>query len=157
MVSRCTSAADQLLRSETRMAISKCWNGPELGSSARFCLLVPHDDADRQWAYDRKSRVGQLDKAWDEAVAKGWTIVSMKDAMIAFFGAVSFHEGNGSSAPNAHCAVATKPARTNPKKGVSPAREFNDIFNCCFHQGSQVFSSLPRLLSPSSACLRLRL
>lgn len=53
------------------------WTGA--GSGARFCLLVHHDDADREWAYDRKSLIGQLDKAWDEAVAKGWTIVSMKD------------------------------------------------------------------------------
>ena len=29
--------------------------------------------------YDRKSDVGRLDKGWDEAVAKGWTVVSMKD------------------------------------------------------------------------------
>ena len=49
------------------------------GSGARFCLLVHHDDTDREWAYDRKSHIGALDKAWDEAVAKGWTVVSMKD------------------------------------------------------------------------------
>jgi phosphoserine phosphatase len=49
------------------------------GKGARFALLVHHDDAEREWAYDRKSPVGQLDKAWDEAVAKGWTVVSMKD------------------------------------------------------------------------------
>jgi phosphoserine phosphatase len=49
------------------------------GSGARFMGLVHHDDAAREWAYDRKSQVGQLDKAWDEAVAKGWTVVSMKD------------------------------------------------------------------------------
>jgi hypothetical protein len=30
-------------------------------------------------AYDRKSHIGKLDKAWDEANAKGWTVVSMKD------------------------------------------------------------------------------
>lgn len=30
------------------------------------------------WAYDRKSPIGGLDKAWDEAVAGGWTVVSMK-------------------------------------------------------------------------------
>jgi len=53
------------------------WTGA--GSGTRFCLLVHHDDADREWAYDRKSHIGQLDKAWDEAVAKGWTVVSMKD------------------------------------------------------------------------------
>jgi hypothetical protein len=49
------------------------------GSGARFALLVHHDDAEREWAYDRKSPIGRLDKAWDEAVAKGWTVVSMKN------------------------------------------------------------------------------
>jgi hypothetical protein len=49
------------------------------GGGARFALLVHHDDAVREWAYDRKSPIGTLDKAWDEAIAKGWTIVSMKD------------------------------------------------------------------------------
>lgn len=49
------------------------------GSGARFCLLVHHDDAEREWAYDRKSHIGTLDKAWDEAKEKGWTVVSMKD------------------------------------------------------------------------------
>jgi phosphoserine phosphatase len=49
------------------------------GSGARFALIVHHDDAEREWAYDRKSSIGKLDKAWDEAVAKGWTVVSMKD------------------------------------------------------------------------------
>jgi hypothetical protein len=48
------------------------------GSGARFALIVHHTDAEREWAYDRKSHVGQLDKAWDEAVAKGWTLVDMK-------------------------------------------------------------------------------
>jgi phosphoglycolate phosphatase-like HAD superfamily hydrolase len=49
------------------------------GNGARFALIVHHDDAEREWAYDRKSPIGTLDKAWDEAVAKGWTVVSMKD------------------------------------------------------------------------------
>lgn len=49
------------------------------GEGARFALLVHHDDAEREWAYDRKSHIGQLDKAWDEATSKGWTVVSMKD------------------------------------------------------------------------------
>ena len=48
------------------------------GSGARLALIVHHDDADREWAYDRKSQIGTLDKAWDEAKAKGWTVVSMK-------------------------------------------------------------------------------
>lgn len=49
------------------------------GRGARFMGLVHHDDAVREWAYDRKSRIGTLNKAWDEAIAKGWTVVSMKD------------------------------------------------------------------------------
>jgi phosphoserine phosphatase len=49
------------------------------GSGPRFALIVHHTDAEREWAYDRESRIGRLDKALDEANAKGWTIVSMKD------------------------------------------------------------------------------
>ena len=49
------------------------------GNGSRFMGLVHHTDAEREWAYDRKSHIGKLDKAWDEAVAKGWTVVSMKD------------------------------------------------------------------------------
>jgi hypothetical protein len=48
------------------------------GSGSRFCLYVHHTDAAREWAYDRKSSVGQLDKGLDEAQAKGWTVVDMK-------------------------------------------------------------------------------
>jgi phosphoserine phosphatase len=48
------------------------------GSGARFMGLVHHTDAVREWAYDRNSPVGRLDKAWDEAVRRGWTIVDMK-------------------------------------------------------------------------------
>jgi hypothetical protein len=49
------------------------------GSGARFMGLVHHTDAEREWAYDRQSHVGRLDKALDESKAKGWTVVSMKD------------------------------------------------------------------------------
>jgi phosphoglycolate phosphatase-like HAD superfamily hydrolase len=55
------------------------------GSGTRFMALVHHDDAEREWAYDRKSHIGTLDKAWDEAIAKGWTVVSMKDDWKTFF------------------------------------------------------------------------
>jgi len=48
------------------------------GSGARLCLLVRHTDADREWAYDRSSSIGHLDKALDEAQAKAWTVVDMK-------------------------------------------------------------------------------
>jgi phosphoglycolate phosphatase-like HAD superfamily hydrolase len=49
------------------------------GSGAHFALIVHHDDAKREWAYDRQSQIGHLDKAWDEATTRGWTVVSMKD------------------------------------------------------------------------------
>jgi hypothetical protein len=48
------------------------------GTGARFMGLVHHTDAEREWAYDRKSFVGRLDKAWDEAVKRGWTVTNMK-------------------------------------------------------------------------------
>ncbi|HKQ24879.1 MAG TPA: HAD family hydrolase [Burkholderiales bacterium] len=48
------------------------------GSGARFAGLVHHTDAEREWAYDRKSKIGTLNKALDEANAKGWTVVDMK-------------------------------------------------------------------------------
>jgi hypothetical protein len=52
---------------------------------SRFCLYVHHDDATREFAYDRKSHIGQLDKGLDEAAAKGWTVVSMKDDWKSIF------------------------------------------------------------------------
>jgi phosphoglycolate phosphatase-like HAD superfamily hydrolase len=49
------------------------------GPGARFALFVHHDDAAREFAYDRADRLQQFDKGWDEAIAKGWTVVSMKN------------------------------------------------------------------------------
>jgi hypothetical protein len=49
------------------------------GSGGRFALVVHHTDAEREWAYDRTSSIGRLDKALDEAQAKGWTVVDMKN------------------------------------------------------------------------------
>jgi phosphoserine phosphatase len=48
------------------------------GTGPRFCLYVHHTDAAREWAYDRTSSIGRLDKGLDEALAKGWTVVDMK-------------------------------------------------------------------------------
>jgi phosphoglycolate phosphatase-like HAD superfamily hydrolase len=48
------------------------------GPGARFTGLLHHTDANREWAYDRNSSIGKLDKALDEAAAKHWTIVDMK-------------------------------------------------------------------------------
>jgi hypothetical protein len=55
------------------------------GSGARFALIVHHTDAEREWAYDRQSRIGRLDKALDEARSKGWTVVDMKNDWITIF------------------------------------------------------------------------
>jgi hypothetical protein len=48
------------------------------GSGVRFGLIVHHTDAQREWAYDRQSAMGRLDKALDEAAEKKWLVVDMK-------------------------------------------------------------------------------
>jgi phosphoserine phosphatase len=48
------------------------------GNGARFALYVHHTDGEREWAYDRKSHIGTLDKGLDAARASGWTVVDMK-------------------------------------------------------------------------------
>jgi hypothetical protein len=48
------------------------------GKGARFGLIVHHTDADREWAYDRTSPIGQLVRGLDEGPKRGWTIVDMK-------------------------------------------------------------------------------
>jgi hypothetical protein len=48
------------------------------GEGRRLMLIVHHDDAGREFAYDRESHIGRLDKALDEAMNRGWTVVSMK-------------------------------------------------------------------------------
>jgi phosphoserine phosphatase len=49
------------------------------GIGSRLGVIIHHTDADREWVYDRESHIGRLDKGLDEAKAKGWTVVSMKD------------------------------------------------------------------------------
>jgi hypothetical protein len=48
------------------------------GPGPRLAVYVHHTDAEREWAYDRESSVGRLDKGLDEARARGWTVVDMK-------------------------------------------------------------------------------
>jgi len=40
---------------------------------------VHHDDAKREYAYDRSDKLQQFNKGWDQAMANGWIVVSMKD------------------------------------------------------------------------------
>ncbi len=49
------------------------------GDGLSFCLYVHHTDAEREWAYDRDSHIGRLDKGLDEAAKRGWTVVDMKN------------------------------------------------------------------------------
>jgi phosphoserine phosphatase len=48
------------------------------GEGPRLGVIVHHTDAEREWAYDRKSHVGKLDQALDEAPDRGWVVVDMK-------------------------------------------------------------------------------
>jgi hypothetical protein len=51
----------------------------DTGDGPRLLLLLHHDDAEREYAYDRQSLVGRLDRAWDEAKRRDWIVVSMKN------------------------------------------------------------------------------
>lgn len=48
------------------------------GAGSKLMGLVHHTDMQREWAYDRESHIGRLDKALDEARAKKWIVVDMK-------------------------------------------------------------------------------
>jgi phosphoserine phosphatase len=73
------------------------------GAGLRFGLIVHHTDGEREWAYDRKSPIGRLDQALDEAGKRGWVVVDMKrdwkriypfvvSAPPQFTGGSSFHD-----------------------------------------------------------------
>ncbi|MEM7399035.1 MAG: HAD family hydrolase [Pseudomonadota bacterium] len=49
------------------------------GDGPRFGLILHHTDAEREYAYDRDSHVGRLDKALDQASDRGWTVIDMKN------------------------------------------------------------------------------
>jgi len=49
------------------------------GDGLRFMLYLHHTDSIREWAYDRESHIGRLDKGLDEAKEKGWTVINMKE------------------------------------------------------------------------------
>ena len=56
------------------------------GPGAQLMVYIHHDDAEREWAYDRESSIGRLDKGLDEANERGWTVVSMRDDWRVVFG-----------------------------------------------------------------------
>lgn len=49
------------------------------GDGKRLMVYIHHTDAEREWAYDRNSHIGKLDKGLDEAAVNGWTVVDMKN------------------------------------------------------------------------------
>ena len=49
------------------------------GDGPRLGVIIHHDDAEREYAYDRQSTFGRLDRGLDEAQARGWVVVSMQD------------------------------------------------------------------------------
>jgi phosphoserine phosphatase len=55
------------------------------GDGERFCLYVHHTDAEREWAYDRESHIGKLDKGLDQAQIDDWTVVDMKNDWKSIF------------------------------------------------------------------------
>ncbi|MCX7347476.1 MAG: HAD family hydrolase [Alphaproteobacteria bacterium] len=58
------------------------------GAGPRFGMIVHHTDADREFAYDRESSVGRLDKALDEAPSAGWLVVDIKNDWTQVFPAI---------------------------------------------------------------------
>lgn len=55
------------------------------GPGRRLGMIVRHDDAVREFAYDRDSHVGRLARALDEAPARGWHVVSMREDWARIF------------------------------------------------------------------------
>ena len=55
------------------------------GDGPRLGVIIRHDDAEREYAYDRESSIGRLDRALDAAELEGWIVVSMKDGWRTIF------------------------------------------------------------------------
>ena len=75
------TGATKLLRSNRLISLTD----RSSGAGPRLMVLIHHTDADREWAYDRESHIGRLDKALDEALARGWTVVDMKEDWAAIY------------------------------------------------------------------------
>ena len=52
---------------------------------ASLGLIVHHTDGEREYAYDRESSVGQLNKGLDDAPRHGWIVVDMKQDWLTVF------------------------------------------------------------------------
>lgn len=78
------------------------------GDGPRFAMIVRHTDAQREWAYDRDSHIGKLDKALDEAQSRGWTVLDMKHDWKRVF---AFEMKADADAPRDRPAGNDKPPR----------------------------------------------
>ena len=58
---------------------SRCPTSDAFADGPRRGLLVHHYDAEREWAYDRASHIGRLERGLDEAEGRGWVVVSMRN------------------------------------------------------------------------------
>jgi hypothetical protein len=66
------------------------------GAGRRLGMIVHHDDAAREFAYDRQSEFGRLDRALDAAPQRGWHVISMKSDWTVVF---PDDEGQSKSGP----------------------------------------------------------
>lgn len=55
------------------------------GPGRRLGLIVHHDDSAREYAYDRQSHIGRLDRGLDDAQRQGWLLASMRDEWARVF------------------------------------------------------------------------
>ena len=76
--STASSAGARSWPSAIPTATCRCSSDTTVGSAPSFGLIVHHTDGVREFAYDRQSSFGRLDKALDEAPKAGWVVVDMK-------------------------------------------------------------------------------
>ncbi len=75
----------------------KLHHNREMYDVTKQLTIRPNTDAEREWAYDRESHIGRLDKGLDEAKIRGWTVVDMEKDWIRIF---SFDELRKVEAPD---------------------------------------------------------
>ena len=92
-----------------------------LSGGPRFGLLVHHTDAEREYAYDRKSHFGKLDKALDVAADNKWTVVSMKTDWKRIFRSADsarFCATRQSPAAGGRCVTGAGPTNQTGKRNT---------------------------------------
>lgn len=88
------------------------------GTGPRLGLIIHHTDAKREFAYDRDSAVGRLDKGLNEAADNGWLVVDMQDDWSAVYPGVSKEAGEHpyfAKGEHKHAAAWSYEGKTGPK------------------------------------------